>query len=321
MGNTYAFGVDVGGTNIVTGLMSKDGAIVWKTKVATEPHKGNEHVVERIANTVLEGMKVSGIAEEQLAGVGIGMPGILDTEKGISIEASNLHFRNYPLAANLKKKINLPVTINNDVRMYMYGEAMHGAGKELDYVLGLTLGTGMAAAFITKGDIFTGGGGLAGEMGHIPIDGVKHRCNCGLTGCLETVVSATGIARQAKEAVAAGKETVMSTYYDDPDQLTAADVSRAYDAGDDVARSIMQYTGELLGRALTYIVPLLSPDIVVVGGGAALAGERLLGPTRDILQNYSLSYYSDRVQVAPAVHIDDAGVIGSASWAFKQLKA
>lgn len=316
MGN-YAFGVDVGGTNIVTGLITRNGELKWKTKVPTEPEKGNERVVQTIAATIRQGLEETGISKDELVGAGIGMPGLIDTEKGISIKATNLHFHHYPLADKLTALTNLPTVLNNDVRMYIYGEAVHGAGKNNDYVLGVTLGTGMAAAFVTKGELFVGGGGLAGEMGHIPVDGVDYACNCGLTGCLETVVSATGIARQAKEAVHAGKETILATYYDDPDQITAADVSKAYDAGDEVAVSIMNRTGELLGRAFSYVVPLLSPDVIIIGGGAALAGERLLASVREALMKNILPDYSERLKVKTAEHIDDAGIIGSASWAFK----
>ncbi|MFD0712018.1 ROK family protein [Paenibacillus sp. GCM10027626] len=315
----YALGFDIGGTNIVCGIVDREGDVVWTKKISTECEKGNDHVMERVALLAGAALEEFGLTAQDVVGIGVGMPGLVDPEKGMSVYSSNLNFRNYPVVAKLQELTKLPVCMENDVRMYVYGEAVAGAGRGRRHVLGLTVGTGLASAMVNDGGLYQGGGDYSGELGHIPIPGVEYDCNCGLKGCLETVVSATGIARQAKEAVLSGKQTKLAELKADPAQLTAADVSVAYDAGDEVAISIMELTGSMLGHALAYAVPLFSPDMIVFGGGVLHAGERFMAPVREVLFANIMQIYRDRLELAVAERNEDAGVIGSAKWAFRCL--
>lgn len=315
----YAFGIDIGGTNIECGLVGEDAALICKSSVRTEPHRGNEHVMELIAAQIREILNQTGISADAVRGVGIGMPGLVDPDRGISILASNLNFRDYPVAGKIASLTGLPVFIENDVRLYIFGEAVHGAGQAYANVLGLTVGTGIAAALINNREIYRGGG-FAGEIGHIPIDGIPYRCACGLHGCLETIVSATGLARQAKAAVAEGKQTLLSDFHPDPDMLTAKDISDAYDRHDPVAIAIMEHTGKLLGRTLSYLVPMLSPDAIIIGGGASKAGDRLVVPVKQELFAHLHPIYRDNLVVVRALRNEEAGVIGSALYAFRMLQ-
>ncbi|UVI30761.1 ROK family protein [Paenibacillus spongiae] len=315
----YAFGFDIGGTNIVCGLVDREGEIVWGRKVPTEADKGNDHVMAVVASCVEIGLSESGVAKDDIVGIGIGMPGLVDPERGISVLSSNLHFRNYPVLAKLRELTGMQVCMENDVRMYVYGEAVAGAGRNRRHVFGLTVGTGLATAMVNDGKLYQGGGDFSGELGHVPIEGIEYGCNCGLTGCLETVVSATGLARQAREAVLSGKRTMLADLKEDPEQLKAADVSTAYDAGDEVAIAIMNRTGVTLGKALSYVVPLLSPDIIVLGGGVLHAGERFMKPVRETLFERIMPIYRERLELAAAQRNEDAGVLGSSGWAFRQF--
>ncbi|CAG7657302.1 ROK family protein [Paenibacillus allorhizosphaerae] len=308
-------GVDIGGTNIVCGLTDGTGNVLKTSKMATESGKGSAHVVRRIGEAISQLAKEAGVS---VKAVGIGVPGFVDHKQGISVLAVNLGWKDLPLADNVSRELDgIPVFVNNDVRMYTYGEAVAGAGRGYSHVLGITLGTGLAAAMINDGQLYYGAGGRAGELGHIGMENIPYRCNCGLTGCLETAVSASGIARQAKEAVAQGKQTLLAQLFpgEQLDRLTAADVSRAYDQGDAVAREIMEHTGKLLGKGLASAITLFSPDVIVIGGGAALAGDRLFRPMREELERSALDFYWKDLHIKAAERNEDAGVVGSALYA------
>lgn len=312
------FGIDIGGTNIECGLVS-DERIIWRSTRKTEAHLGNEHVMAIVAELVKLGLENTGITSDQIAGVGVGMPGLVDAERGISVLSSNLHFQDYPVADRLTALSGLPVCIENDVKMYVYGEATHGAGQGFGHVLGLTVGTGLASALVMHGNLYSGAG-FAGEIGHIPLDGVTQPCNCGLVGCMETIVSATGMARQATQALEQGQISILASKRGHlRGHLTARDVSDAYDQQDPLAVSIMNYTGRTLGIVLSYLYPMLHPDIIIVGGGAAKAGERLLAPAREALRERLLPIYHDTLRLVKAERDEDAGILGSAAWASKQF--
>jgi len=165
--NNFYIGVDIGGTNLVCGLVTSEGRVVQKYKQSTEADKGSTYVIDRIATMINEIIVQSGVSREQIHSVGVGTPGLVDPVQGISIQASNLGWRHLKLADELEQRLRLPVFMDNDVRMYVFGEAMYGSGKLYDHVLGITLGTGLASALVNKGQLYYGGGFLAGELGHI----------------------------------------------------------------------------------------------------------------------------------------------------------
>jgi glucokinase len=152
-------------------------------------------------------------------------------------------------------------------------------------------------------------------MGHIPMPGEQTRCACGLTGCLETVASATGIARQAEEALASGAESMLRELESDRGQITAALVTEAYDKGDALAQRIFEHTGKVLARGLSCVIPMVSPDVIVIGGGVAQAGDRLFAPLRKELSQLVFQCYLERLTIRRGELIDIGGVIGSAAFA------
>jgi glucokinase len=315
----YKIGIDVGGTNIVCGVIDGDGRLIGKLKRPTESRRGFAAVIDRIAAMVSEVLDAHGIARTDVEAIGAGIPGFVDPLQGVVRKAGNLGWDDAPVAEALGVKTGLPVFIDNDVRMYVFGEAMCGAGRGFDVVLGLTVGTGMAAAVVDHGRLYYGGGFMAGELGHIRMEGIDYACGCGMTGCLETVVSATGIARLGREKAAAGATVLADWFGGKPDELTAADVSRAYDLGDAAAIEVMDKVGTMLGRGLSYATTLFSPDVIVIGGGAAQAGERLLRPMREELRRLVHPMYWERLEIRTAELADDAGVIGSAMNAAERL--
>ncbi|MCS7458852.1 ROK family protein [Paenibacillus doosanensis] len=319
---SFLIGMDIGGTNIVCGLVDEGGKLISKIKQPTEAHMGSGYVFDKISRMIQELLQTAQVESKDVAAIGVGTPGFIDPVRGITVFASNLQWTQVPTAEEIGKRTDIPTFIDNDVRMYVYGEAVAGAAKGYEHVLGITIGTGLAAAVVNNGELYYGGRYMAGELGHIPMPEIPYTCGCGLQGCLETLVSATGIARQAREQLEAGRASIMNDWLNgDPvDRITSADVSKAYDEGDPLAVEIMNHTGKLLGKGLAYAVSLYSPDIIVIGGGAALAGERLFAPMREQLQRSVYKGYWERLTIAPAQMIDDAGIVGSALAAGRRLK-
>lgn len=314
----YAIGVDVGGTNIVCGLVAEDGSIVAQRKYPTAAHEGPQAILVKIGKTIEQLIEETGIPKEQCISVGMGIPGLVDPVQGVSMRAVNLNWRDIPVASKLSELIGKPVYIDNDVRMYVYGEAVAGAGRGYDYVYGVTIGTGLASAFVQHGSLHYGHRYISGEIGHVPVEHVDFLCNCGRIGCLETVVSATGIARQARDRIAKGESSLLQDWLPDPADISASAVSKASDAGDALAQDVLAQTGKTFARALAWAVPLLSPDAIVIGGGGALAGEALFTPIRQELDRLLLQDYIGQFVIKPAELNDHAGIIGSALWALKR---
>lgn len=315
-------GVDLGGTNIVCGAVTPEGTVLNKIKRPTEAAQGYGAVVAKIAGMIAEAAALS-VECGTVEAVGLGCPGIVDPERGVSVDSSNLGWRGVPVAGELERLTGLPVFVDNDVRMYVYGESMIGAGKDHRNVLGVTIGTGLACAFVQENRLFYGSGFMAGELGHIRADGVEYACNCGKIGCFETVVSATGIARQAAEQLRRGRNSVLRARFADNDfnRLTSADVSDGYDQQDPLCMEVMTRTGRLLGHSLALAATLYSPDVIIVGGGASLAGERLLAPARETLYTELLPVFRNRIALKPAALTDDAGVAGSALHASGKMQS
>ena len=307
-------GIDVGGTNIVCGLIDAAGRLLGTVKRPTAGERGGDALVARIAEMVDELLAAHGGDRGALCAAGIGMPGFLDPHRGIVRFAANLNVRDYPLAARLRGKLGVPACIDNDVRMYMYGEAVCGAAAGYDHVLGVAIGTGMAGALVTRGELHYGARYLAGEIGHAVVEGNSYACGCGMIGCLETIVSAGGIVRQARDRMAAHK-SVLADWFPAAgaySAMTSADVAKACELGDPVAVAVFERTAQALGAALAVPAMLTSPDMIVIGGGVAQAGEHLLAPLREALKQRVHPLCGERMLIAQAQLGDDAGVIGAA---------
>lgn len=307
----YYIGIDIGGTNMVCGLLGPDEEVIRLMQQETRVDLGFGSVVERIVLAVQDLLQAEGLKMDQLRAVGIGTPGLVNPQTGVVMSASNMKWKDVPLARFVQEKLNKPVYVDNDVRMYVFGEAAAGAAKDHQHVLGITLGTGLAAAMINDKTLYYGRDFIAGELGHIKLPEIDYPCSCGMTGCLETVASATGMVRQATERLEQGRSSLLTSAYH-AGKLTSADISQAFDKGDELAIEVMNRTGRLLGIGLSYAVTFLSPDVIVVGGGASKAGERLLKPLRATLQQWLMPRHWEALTIKLATRTDDAGVIGSA---------
>lgn len=309
-------GVDIGGTNTVIGIFDETRTLLKKTVIPTlKPHfPGTTDRPDSFCDALAEA--IHALAREAgftdgVAIVGMGVPGWVDPVLGRAEGASNLGWRGVPFAEQMSRRLGVPVHIDNDVRIYALGEMQAGAGRGYKNALCITIGTGIAVAIVADGRLVRGASFYAGEIGHDAVEGQDGACNCGRRGCVESIVSATGIARLAREALETnGESTSLSRLNRTP---TAQDVYTAATAGDAVAGRIFRLAGEVLSAKVLTAVTLLNPEAVIIGGGVAEAGDLLLGPIRERIQaRYT---FEKKPAILKAALGDSAGLIGAVSYA------
>ncbi|WP_172198153.1 ROK family glucokinase [Saccharibacillus qingshengii] len=307
--NVYV-GMDLGGTTIKVGLCSESGVLLHTYEGPTGVSEGPETVISNMAAYVRRVVEESPYSWEQLAGVGAGVAGFTNVRDGIIVMAPNIGFKDVPIRAILEERLGKPVKIDNDANVAALGEAWSGAGAGIENCVCYTLGTGVGGGIIINGRIYQGSAGMAGEIGHIDVvpDLEAIQCGCGKTGCLETVSSATGIIRMAKEAVERGERTFIS----DASEITAKTVFDAAKAGDEVALRIVKRAALYLGKSMAAVAAVLNPQSFIIGGGVSKAGDILFDPIRETFAQLTPDPLQRGVQIVPAMLGNDAGMVGAA---------
>ena len=315
----WVVGVDLGGTNVSVGVLPLDGGngdvMALETK-PTEAHKGAKYVVDKMVAMVNEAIRTviseHGGSKDDFAGIGIGSPGPLDRETGTIINTPNLGWRNFPLRDLISNAVGLPAALDNDANCATYGEWWLGAGKDVDTLVGFTLGTGIGGGIVLNGQIFHGVSDSAAEIGHTTIDSTGRKCKCGNYGCLEAYASGPAIAARAVEGIEAGAETVLPDLVDgDLDQITAATVYEGAVLGDAYANEVMKETAKFLGTGIANIINILNPEMVVIAGGVTQAGDHLFVPLRAEIRRRAFRSAEEACEIVPAKLLGTAGVIGA----------
>jgi glucokinase len=256
-------GVDVGGTTIKAAVFDSDGLEYCRSERPTPRHLGPDAVIETTIHTIRE--QSGQVTEGRLRAVGLVVPGIVDAQQGIAVYAANIGWQQLPLRQIVAEAVGLPVILDHDVRAAGLAELELGAGRGLLEVLFVALGTGIAAAVITRGQVSAGATARAGELGHLPVFPEGEWCACRQRGCTETYASAAALSR--RYSAASGISGV-----------SAKDVISRAAAGDPIAHGVFQDAIVALGRALVSYVLLMDPELIVVGGGMAASGAALLQP-------------------------------------------
>ena len=318
MSGPWVVGVDIGGTNLVVGLVPAGGGdpLALRSR-ATEPERGADAAVADIkrmaGEAIAEVLDEHGASRSDIVGVGIGCPGPLDLDTGVVIETPNLGWSDYAIRDRIANALELPATLDNDANCATYGEWWQGAGQGVSTLVGVTLGTGIGGGVILDGRIVRGASGSAGEIGHTTIDLNGRRCACGNYGCLEAYASGPNIAARAREGVEAGYESVLSQLVDDDlARITALTVYEALVLGDEYAHEVMLETAKILGAGVANIVNTLNPEIVVIVGGVTRAGDHLFGPLRTEVRRRAFTSLVEACEIVPGVLPETAGVIGAA---------
>ncbi|MNS16624.1 Glucokinase [compost metagenome] len=310
MSEQIYIGVDLGGTAIKVGICNEEGQLLHTYEGPTEVEKGADAVVNNIERYVRLILEQSPYDWDQLAGVGAGVAGFTNVRDGIIILAPNIGLKDVHIRSILEQRLGKPVRIDNDANVAALGEAWAGAGKGVGNCVCYTLGTGVGGGIIINGAIYQGFSGMAGELGHMSVvpDLEAIQCGCGKIGCLETVSSATGVIRMAKDAVERGDRTSLSQV----ENIMAKDVFDAAKAGDEAAIRIVSRAAFYLGKSLAQVSAVLNPQRFIIGGGVSKAGDILFNEVRSVYAKLTPEPLQEGVDIVPAILGNDAGMIGAA---------
>ena len=311
-------GIDVGGTKIAACLVDLEGKILSTIRRPTDVTKPDA-TLDSIASSVKELMVANQLDSNSIDAIGFGIPGLVDSEKGIGIASVNLGWKNVAVRAGLEARLGIHCVIDNDVRAGAIGEARFGAAKGLKNLVYLNVGTGISAVILLNGKIFMGTRGLAGEIGHAVLVPDGPECKCGGRGCFEAVASGPGIAERALEKIKVGGKSIITTQgFDTSQPLTAEKVFEAATRGNPVAVETLKEIGTLMAYSLEFLALAYDPDIIVLGGSVVLGSPLLFQIIQQKLQEladsswvFGKAYSKDLVKLSTLGN--NAGVIGAAA--------
>lgn len=312
-----AVGIDLGGTYIKAGLAYENGTILKKQQFPTLGEQNDRNVVlkqmEAAVDFALEG------AGGEVAGIGIGTPGVVDDE-GFVFSAPNIPgWDNLPLKQIFADKYKLPVVVENDVNTITWGEFLYGAGKGYSTIICITLGTGLGGGIVKDGKLLRGGKYSAMEIGHITIDYKGPQCKCGNYGCIERFVGRDYIVERAVNAIREGKKTLISALVNNNiEDISPKIISEAYQQGDSVATDIWIDVGVCLGALFTGLVNLLNPDIIIIGGGISRGVEIMFETIEKKIKEQAMAKLAEKVRVVRSELGTDAGIVSAGALVFQQ---
>jgi glucokinase len=309
MNPAYWLGVDLGGTKILTGLFDDDLTLIARNKQPTGAEGGPPGVITRISQAVDAVLREAKIEPNQVRGMGLAVPGQIELGQLRVRFAPNLEWKEVDLAPLIPAEWTWPVTLENDVRMGTYGEFAHGAAKGAQHVFGIFVGTGVGGGLILNGEIYTGFNGHAGEIGHIVVHWRRGTS-------LESIAGRKYMMKNAKQILDDAPKRVRKEWKGiDLDRVKSSQLAEFYLKDDPVAVSIVDDSARALGAAIGSVVNLLSPEIVVLGGGVTGAlGDSFTERIWDIAQRYCLPRAAENVRCVTATLGDDAGIVGSAAY-------
>ena len=300
--------VDVGGTNIKMGLVDADGRILAHQGFPTDSNRGPDLVMDDIIRHLKE-LSAEAPRSQRPKGMVVGVPGWINQAEGVLLKTPNMPgWLNVPVAKIMSRALDLPVFLENDSNLYALGEWSSGAGRGLKHLLILTLGTGVGGGLIIGEKLWYGAFASAGEVGHIKVEPRGALCGCGNRGCLETIASATGMARLGREWLKKKKATL---YRGAPDQLTPKLMFDLARQGDPMSLAVFRRAGEALGQVLTGIFNLLGLEGAIIGGGAAGAYEFIRPRLGEVMAKGVVVADSTRLKLVPGELGEDAPLVGA----------
>ena len=311
----YRIGIDLGGINVACGLVTDDGKLLQKISRPTwSKGKKAEDVAGVMCETSLELIKTAKLKESDISSIGIGIPGAVDRDRGFVIRTANVPLDQFDLAAFFKKYTSIPIKLDNDANCAALGEAVAGAGRGKKTSLTITLGTGVGGGIVIDGKIYSGFNFAGGEMGHMVTHVGGRKCGCGRRGCFEAYASATAIIRDTKAAMKKHPESkIAELCKGDVNKVSGRTAFDARDLGDETAQAVVDNYVRELGEGIVNYINIFQPEILMLGGGIANQGEKLLKPLRKFV--FDRSYGANllpRTEIVCATLGNDAGIIGAA---------
>lgn len=312
----YRLGIDLGGTNIVAGVVDENYNIVAKADCKTNVPRPEAEVCDSMAEVAKEAVKKAGLTMEDITSVGIGVPGAVNPVTGIIEYSANLFFHNWNVVEMMQERLGTRVIIENDANAAAYGEFLAGSAKGARNAIAITIGTGVGAGIIIDGKIYSGSNYAGAEMGHMVIIKDGKECACGRKGCWEAYASATGLINLTKEAILKEKPDfsyMLSLCEGDINNANGRTAFDAMRAGDASGKAVVdEYLG-YLACGLINAINIFQPDVLCIGGGVSNEGETLLAPLRSIIEAERYTKHNPKQTViCKATLGNDAGIIGSA---------
>ncbi len=307
----YYIGVDLGGTNIAAGVVDEQGKILKQGSVPTMNERHYSEIVRDMAELCKKITEEAGLSMSDIQGIGIGCPGSIDNKTGMVVYANNLKMDHTPLAAELKKYIDLPVNVENDANAAAMGEYVVNGGGVDSFVF-ITLGTGVGGGVVIDGKLYRGFNGVGAELGHVTLvhDGVP--CTCGNHGCWEAYASVTALIRQTKEAMEKHPDSLMCEFAEKEGKVSGRTAFEAAKKGDPAAQEVVDQYVRYVADGLVGVVNTFQPERLVIGGGISKEGDYLLNPIKEYVKKYDYNKYMPRTDISIATLFNEAGIIGAA---------
>ena len=311
-------GCDLGGTNIKAGLVDVDeGKVLLSDSIPTLSRKGPESVLGRMADLILKLVEKSSFSTNEIGGLGISAPGMIDLENNVTLFLPNLYgeWRGVPVGEIMYSHLGLDISMLNDVRAITFGEWAFGAGRGVDSMACFAVGTGVGGGLVVNNQLVLGIDGTAGELGHQTVDMNGPICGCGNHGCIEVYASGPAIAAEAARGVRQGWKTKIAEMIDnDLNKLTPEIVAKAAEMGDEFAMEVWKRAGTYLGIGVANILISVGVKRVVIGGGVGKAGSLLLDPIRRVVKERVFLMPVEKVEILNAKLGTKAGIVGMAAW-------
>ena len=310
----YYIGIDLGGTNIVAGVVDEQYNILAKASTKTNCPRPDREIARDMAKMAIQAVENAKLTMDQIEWIGIGTPGIANSRDGIIEYSNNLGFVNTPMVKYIQEDIDKPVFVENDANAAAYGEFVAGAAKGANNAVCITLGTGVGGGIIIDGKIYAGSNFAGAEIGHTVISVDGPQCTCGRKGCFEVFSSATGLIRMTKESMAKNPDSSMHKLVAERSGKVSARI--AFDAmrmGDAAAKAVVNDYIKYLAAGITNTINTFQPDILCIGGGVCNEGDALLLPVKELVAKEVYTRNSKQnTQIVIAKLGNDAGIIGAA---------
>jgi len=314
-------GVDLGGSAIRLGVINDHGRLSGFKSIEIPQSRKKEIVLTLITDSIREHIQNQISIGNKVLAVGIGSPGIINPDKGLVVTSPNFPgWRNVPLKSLLEKSFNLPVFLDNDANSAAFGEKWRGAGRRVNSLVCLTMGTGIGGGIILNGEVWRGAHGMSGEIGHITVNPEGPKCNCGNYGCLESYSSATGMVRSAIGSIKKGTRTILLRLTTgEIKKIDAKLIHEAAIKGDRLSLNILKEAGMYLGIAIANLMNILNPDMIVLTGAVTGSWDFFMPAAMEEVERRALKTIVGRTRIVKGKLSGTAGVIGAAGIAWRQL--
>lgn len=319
----HYLGLDVGGTNMVAGVVDSHLRLIEKVSIPTRANKSVEIIVSDMVKVTEEVIKKSHLSIEDFESWGIGMPSCINPKTHLLVHANCFGWKNIPIYDYLNGCLPLPINIENDANCAAFGEKIAGVGQNYDNMLMLTLGTGVGGGIIIDRKIYSGADGMGAELGHSKLVYDGKRCTCGQKGCMEAYCSSTALIRESRKAIESGKKTLLHDYCEgNMDNLNGRIIFKAMHEGDNVAKEIIDNYINHLAAGISTLITIFRPEVIVLGGGISHSGNFLFDKLNSKL--HEVTFGGSEIGVPPVIPAklgNDAGIIGAALLGeMKQMK-